>query len=104
MRQNEQYPISMAFQHISVDFSLIYIRWFSIEAWTSLDDFEIKIDTITIAEICLNEDKELKEMSILVKLKIREDKSWFKKTRSENNSDGSGDRYTADFIRLQSEE
>lgn len=34
-------------------------------------------------------------MSILVKLKIREDKSWFKKIRSENNSDGSEDRYIA---------
>lgn len=93
--QYEQYPITMTFQHMSGEFFLLYIRWFSTEARIRPDDFEIGTDMVTKAEFRLGEDGQVKDMGLLVEPEMGEDKIWFKKDGAEN-SDRSGQCYRAD--------
>lgn len=90
----EQYPISMTFQHISGEYFLLYIRWFSTEAWTGPDHFESGTDMVTKAEFRLGEDGQVKEMGVFVEPEMGEHKIWFRKARTAN-SDGSWQYYTA---------
>ena len=79
----------MTFQHISGEYFLIFVRWFSTEARNEPDDLEPGTDGITKAEFRLGEDGHVKEMGVLLEPEMGGDKIWFKKAGPEN-------RYTAD--------
>ena len=76
--------MSISFQHISGEYFLIYIRWFSTEARIAPDDFEPGIDGISKAEFRIGEDGQVKELGVLLEPEMGEGKIWFKKAGAKN--------------------
>ena len=85
-----QYPISLSFQHISSEYFLLYVRWFSTSARsTTSSDFDIETDTVSKAEFRLGEDGQVEEMGVLLEPEMGGAKIWFRKEKSgAKDSDG----------------
>ena len=88
--QYAQYPISLSFQHISSEYFLVYVRWFSTSARsTRSSDFEIGTDTVSKAEFRLGEDGQVEEMGVLLEPEMGGAKIWFQKEKARaENYDG----------------
>ena len=97
--QYEQYPISLSFQHISGEYFLIFVRWFSTEARRATDEFEFELDSLTKAEFRLGPDGQVEKVGMVLEPEMGDAKIWFKKARArKGNEQGNRLKTSADAI------
>ena len=93
--QYEQNTISLSFQHISSEYFLVYVRWFSASARsTGSSDFEIETDSVSKAEFRLGEDGQVKEMGVLLEPEMGGAMIWFQKEKAGAKGSGGCEKYS----------
>lgn len=92
----------MSFQHVSGEYFVVYVRFFSTKGQISPDDHETATDGLAKAEFRLGEDGQVRELGVTLESEMGDAKIWFQKAGAEND-DGYENRFTAGSSTVKTE-